>query len=53
MSGVLIVVTGILIGDGLSDFDPFIVVTAWVTFMLWGLAPSGSGNHHLPDWLRV
>jgi hypothetical protein len=49
--GVLVAMTWITIGDGLSSFDPVVVVAAWGTFLVWGLAPSGSGDdgHRLLD----
>jgi hypothetical protein len=49
--GVLVAMTWIVIGDGLSSFDPVVVVAAWGTFLVWGLAPSGSGDdgHRLLD----
>lgn len=38
--GSLLAVTWTLLGDGLSSFDPVVVVAMWVTFATWGLAPS-------------
>ncbi|MFB6227541.1 MAG: hypothetical protein ABEH88_02990 [Halobacteriales archaeon] len=40
--GVLVAVTWMIVGDGLSTFDPVVVVAAWGTFVVWGLAPSGN-----------
>jgi hypothetical protein len=41
VAGVLLVVTWAFVADGLSSFDPVVVVAAWGTFVIWGLAPSG------------
>jgi hypothetical protein len=42
---VLLAVTWALVDDGLSSFDPVVVVATWGTFVVWGLAPSGPAGH--------
>lgn len=43
---VLVAVTWTVAGDGLSTFDPIVLVAGWGTFVVWGLAPSGSGSEN-------
>lgn len=43
--GVLIAVTWALAADGLSSFDPVVVVAAWGTFVVWALSPYGPSGH--------
>jgi hypothetical protein len=53
--GVLIAMTWALLADGLSSFDPVVVVAAWGTFAVWALSPSGPAGRprHLLDEIGI
>lgn len=50
--GLLVAVSGAVVADGLSSFDPVVLAAGWGTFVIWGLAPRGDGGGWL-DGIRI